>query len=75
MCRHHPEPGQHNPQGTKSGLLIRKKILYYGLMLVLTLLVLEGMARLAYYAAYGAGYGGGPAADPDNLTPPPPPSL
>ena len=30
-------------------------------MLVLTLLALEGMARLAYYAAYGQGYGGGPA--------------
>ena len=51
----------------------RKKILYYGLMLVLTLLLIEGMARIAYYAAYGSGYGGGAAADPDNLTPPPPP--
>ena len=28
-------------------------------MLFLTLLVLEGMARIAYYAAYGQGYGGG----------------
>ena len=37
----------------------RKKILYYGLMLGLTLLALEGMARIAYYAAYGQGYGGG----------------
>ena len=37
----------------------RKKALYYGLMLFLTLLALEGMARLAYYAAYGPGYGGG----------------
>ena len=50
----------------------RRKILYYGLMLALTLLALEGMARIAYYAAYGAGYGGGRSADPDNLTPPPP---
>jgi len=40
-------------------------------MLALTLLLIEGMARLAYYAAYGQGYGGGAAADPDNLTPPP----
>ena len=40
----------------------RKKILYYGLLLLLTLLALDGMARLAYYAAYGHWYGGGPAA-------------
>ena len=50
----------------------RRKILYYGIMLLLTLLAIEGMARLAYYAAYGTGYGGG-SADPDNLPPPPPP--
>ena len=37
----------------------RKKALYYGLMLFLSLLALEGMARLAYYAAYGQGYSGG----------------
>ena len=37
----------------------RRKILYYGLLLGLTLLVLEGMARLAYYAAYDQWYGGG----------------
>ena len=49
----------------------RKKVLYYGLMLLLTLLASEGMARLAYYAAYGTGYGGGGAAGPDNLTLPP----
>ena len=29
-------------------------------MLLLTLLALEGMARIAYYAASGQGYGGGP---------------
>ena len=40
-------------------------------MLALTLLAIEGMARIAYYAAYGQGYGGGAAADPDNLTPSP----
>jgi len=39
-------------------LPFRKKALYYGLMLLLTLLVIEGMGRLAYYAAYGQGYGG-----------------
>ena len=50
----------------------RKKILYYGLMLLLTLLALEGMARIAYYAAYGPGYGNG---NTDNLTPPPPPLV
>ena len=48
-----------------------KKILYYGLMLGLTLLVLEGMARIAYYAAYGEGYGvGRPAAPADAALPP-----
>ena len=41
-------------------------------MLALTLLAIEGIARLAYYAAYGQGYGGGGADGPDNLTPPPP---
>ena len=39
-------------------------------MLFLTLLALEGMARLAYYAAYGLGDGNG---NTDNITPPPPP--
>ena len=49
----------------------RKKILYYGLLLLLTLLALEGMARIAYYAAYGQGYGGGrPAALADSPAPP-----
>ena len=62
-----------NKPAAQSGLPRRRKILYYGIMLVLTLLFIEGMARLAYYAAYGHGYGGGAAADPDNLTPPPPP--
>ena len=37
----------------------RKKVFYYGLLLLLTLLALEGMARAAYYAAYGDWYGGG----------------
>ena len=37
----------------------RRKILYYGMMLCLTLLILEGMARLAYYAAYNQWYSGG----------------
>ena len=52
----------------------RKKILYYGLMLLLTLLALEGMARVAYYAAYGQGYGGGRLV-PDTNYPPPPQLL
>ena len=37
----------------------RKKVLYYGLMALLTLLVLEGMARIAYLAAFDDWYGGG----------------
>jgi len=56
-------------------LPFRKKILYYGLMLALTLLTIEGMARLAYYAAYGHWYERGGSADPVNLTPPPVTSL
>ena len=59
----------------KSGLPFRKKALYYGLMLAVTLLALEGMARLAYYAAYGHWYGRGAAAELVNLTPPPVTSL
>ena len=50
----------------------RKKILYYGLMLFLTLLALEGMARLAYYAAYGQGYSGGRSDETNDIPPPPP---
>ena len=39
-------------------------------MLFLILLALEGMARIAYYAAYGQGYGGGGAEVPAADTPP-----
>ena len=56
--------------GVEIRLPFRKKVLYYGLMLLLTLLAIEGMARLAYYAAYGQGYGGGLDAAM-NVTPPP----
>ena len=38
-----------------------KKLAYYGIMLLLTLLALEGLARLGYYLAFGQGYGGGRA--------------
>ena len=48
---------------------IRKKALYYGLMLLLTLLVIEGMARLAYYAAWGQWYSPVPAAAPADAPP------
>lgn len=58
-------------KGMKSGLSFRKKTLYYGLMLALTLLVIEGLARIAYYVAYGPGYGGG-GAELTDITPPPP---
>ena len=40
-------------------------------MLLLTLLAIEGMARIAYYATYGSGYGGGGGADLAAFTPPP----
>ena len=40
-------------------------------MLFLTLLVLEGMAHLAYYAAYGQWYGGGGLYAPANSALPP----
>ena len=55
-----PTPVNHwNRRGAENRLPFRKKALYYALMLLLTLLALEGMARIAYYAAYGQGYGGG----------------
>ena len=41
-------------------------------MLGLTLLVLEGMARLAYYAAYNQWYGGGVSVAPADFAPNPP---
>ena len=45
-------------------LPFRKKLLYYGLLVVLTLLALEGMARAAYFLSFADWYGGGlPAAD------------
>ena len=40
-------------------------------MLLLTLILIEGMARLAYYAAYGQGYGSGGGAELVDVTPPP----
>ena len=53
----------------------RRKILYYGLLLGLTLLVIEGMAHLAYYAAYGQGFGFGRPVAPANYYLPPPPPI
>ena len=44
-------------------------------MLLLTLLAIEGMGRLAYYAAYGTGYGGGGLAAVVHFTPPPVPVV
>ena len=41
-------------------LTLPKRVLFYGLLTLLTLLSIEGMARIAYYAAYGQGYGSGP---------------
>ena len=48
----------------------RRKILYYALMLFLTLIAIEGMARVAHYAAYGQGYDGRLATE---TMPSPPP--
>ena len=45
-------------------LTFPKKILFYGLLTLLTLLTIEGMARIAYYAAYGQWYGSGPPDTP-----------
>ena len=38
-----------------------KQIAFYGIMVVLTLAVIEGMAQAAYYIAYGEFNGGGPS--------------
>ena len=46
-----------------------KRVLFYGLLTLLTLLAIEGMARIAYYAAYGQGYGSGPPELPGDLSP------
>ena len=47
-------------------LTFPKRVLFYGLLTLLTLLTIEGMARIAYYAAYGQGYGSGPPEPPAN---------
>ena len=60
-----------NAGSQKSALPFRRKILYYGLLLLLVLLASEGMARIAYYAAYSQWYGGGRAAAPVNAALPP----
>ena len=72
MGSHCKEPANGIPKERNTVLSFRRKTLYYGLMLVLTLLLIEGMARLAYYAAYGQGYGGG-SAESEGFTPPPVP--
>ena len=46
-----------------------KRVLFYGLLTLLTLLAIEGMARIAYYAAYSQGYGSGPPELPVDLSP------
>ena len=61
--------------GTERGLHFRRKILYYGIMLLLTLLAIEGMGRLAYYAAYDQWYDRGGSTESVNLTPPPVPVV
>ena len=37
-------------------MTLRKKILFYSILTILTLAALEGMARLAYYLAFAEGY-------------------
>ena len=39
-----------------------KQALFYGIMVVMTLVIIEGMAQAAYYIAYREFNGGGPAA-------------
>ena len=46
-------------------MTLRKKILFYALLLLLTLAAVEGMARIAWYLAYGGGYQ--VPAPPDSL--------
>lgn len=51
-------------------MILRKKILYYCLLLLLTLAIVEGMARAAYYLAYAEWYQiypseSGPLANPN----------
>lgn len=47
-----------------------KRVIYYGLLVALTLLVVEGMARVGYFVAFGEWYDGGyPVIDA--TTPPP----
>ena len=50
-------------------LTFPKRVLFYGLLTLLTLLAIEGMGRIAYYAAYGQGYGNGLPDLPANLSP------
>ena len=53
-------------------MTLRKKILFYTLLTLLTLAALEGMARLAYYFAFAESYPPPPtlsAADPADLAP------
>ena len=64
-----PTPPTKHPGRT--ALPFPKKVLYYGLLFLLTLLVIEGMARLAYYLAFDQGYASAPAADTQDYTPPP----
>ena len=50
-------------------LTFPKRVLFYGLLTLLILLSIEGMARIAYYAAYGQGYGSGPPDTQVDLSP------
>ena len=47
-------------------MTLRKKILFYALLTLITLATLEGMSRLAYYFAFAEWY---PPALPQNLSP------
>ena len=50
-----------------------KRVLYYGLLAALTLIAIEGLARLAYFMAFAEWYGGQPAVEAADIPPPPPP--
>lgn len=52
-----------------------KKLLYYCLLAGIVLVAIEGMARVAYYAAWGEGYDPGRPGDSDEFYPSPPPTA
>ena len=50
-------------------LTFPQRVLFYGLLILLTLLAIEGAARIAYYVAFDQGYGYGPPGTGVNSLP------